>query len=154
MPEQHAGPTPSRLAGDSWVQREAEPHMVTWLSDHLGARLAPRRFTFPDGSRVEVDAACDDPPVLCEAWAHQGPPKAAQKAKVMNDAMKLLAAARQLPAQPRLILLFADEAAASPFQRGTWRAAALAEAGIDVIVCPLDSAIRARIRQAQHDQYR
>jgi hypothetical protein len=79
----------------------------------------------------------------------------AQKAKVINDAMKLLASARLFPhPRPRMILLFADQEAARQFSDGTWRAAALSQAGIEVMVAPLDDAVRARIRAAQVTQFR
>lgn len=140
--------------GDSVVQRAAEKLAVAWLADHLKVEIAPRPIAFPVGSRIYVDAVCDDPRILCEAWAHQGPPKAAQKAKVMNDAMKLLAARRLIGEDARLILLFADEEAAWPFKVGTWRAAALAEAGIECLVAELTPDVRDAIRQVQVAQFR
>jgi hypothetical protein len=103
---------------------------------------------------LEIDGVSDDLQVLVEAWAHQGPPKAAQKAKVTNDAFKLLAARRLLEEEARLIVLFADEAAARPFIAGTWRAVALQEAGIEVLVAELPDQVRDLIRAAQARQYR
>jgi hypothetical protein len=140
--------------GDSRVQREVEPLMIAWLSNQLGVWLEPRRFDFGGGSHILVDGACADPSVLCEAWAHQGPPKSAQKFKVMNDAMKMVAAGRLLGESSRMILLFADHMAARPFVSGTWRAEALSDIGIEVMVASLDDSVRARIRAAQADQYR
>ena len=115
------GEDQSALApGDSRVQREAEAVMVQWLSADLGISLVPKRVHLADGSWLELDAYCADPLVVCEAWAHQGPPKSAQKMKVMNDAMKLLAARRIVGESARAILLFADEKAASRFRSRTW----------------------------------
>lgn len=143
------------LPGDSSVQRKAEPLMMDWLSQHLGVELAPRRIEFPGGSRVEVDGVSLDPLVLCEAWAHQGPPKSAQVNKVMNDAFKLIAAAKLFPDQERrLILLFADELAARPFTSASWRSEALRDVNVEIIVAQLDVAIRDGIRAAQATQYR
>ena len=85
---------PELSPGDSWVQRKAELAMVTWLGVELGCKLERKRITLPDESWLELDAYCAEPLVICEAWAHQGPPKSAQKMKVMNDAMKLIAARR------------------------------------------------------------
>ena len=140
--------------GDSSVQRSAEPLMLAWLSDHLGAPMAPRAFAFGGRSRAEVDGVSEDGTILCEVWAHQGEPKSAQKFKVMNDAMKLLAVQRQHPKATRLILLFGDDAAARIFRSGTWRAEALSQAGVEVMVADLDEEQRRLIREAQVRQYR
>ena len=55
-----------------------------------------------------MDGGTDDPenPLLVEAWAHQGPPKPAQRAKVLTDAFKLSFAATLHGRRPRLLLLF------------------------------------------------
>lgn len=127
--------------------------MLDWLSRKLGVTLLPERLRLGDG-HLEIDGVSEDHGVLVEAWAHQGPPKAAQKAKVTNDAFKLLAARRLVDHEVRLILLFADEEAARPFIGGTWRAAALRETGIEVEVAQLPARVRERIRLAQTRQYR
>ena len=48
----------------------AEGVTLELLSDRLGVKLQPQLIHLPSGVRLEVDGACDDPPVLCEAWAH------------------------------------------------------------------------------------
>ena len=106
-------PIPAR-PGDSRVQRETEAIMVALLADRLGFPLAPRRIDLGDRRRVEIDAATDDLSVLCEASAHQGPPKPAQKNKVLTDAFKLAFVAKALGRLSRLILLPSDEPAAAP----------------------------------------
>jgi hypothetical protein len=140
--------------GDSRVQREAEILMVAWLSNELGCELAPRRIYLPEGSWLEVDAFSESPLLICEAWAHHGPPKAAQKMKIMNDAMKLLAARRVVGDDARAVLLFADERAASRFRAGTWHASAIREARIEILVARLPDDIVANIQAAQLRQYR
>ena len=142
------------LPGNSQVQREAETLLVAWLGELIGCVLVPKRITLPDGSWLELDGYCADPLVICEAWAHQGQPKSAQKMKVMNDAMKLLAARRVVGDDARAILLFADEAAASRFRSGTWHASALASAAIEIHVAVLPERVRESIRAAQERQYR
>jgi hypothetical protein len=107
--------------------------MVGKLSEDLGVRLEKRRFPLPEGGRLEVDGVSDSPPMLVEAWAHQGPPKSAQKHKVMTDAIKLLYAARFLTERPRLILLFADHAAAEHFRGRTWMGQLLKGAGATLL---------------------
>lgn len=145
---------PALSPGDSRVQRDAERTMVAWLEIELGCKLEPKRIDLPDGSWLALDAYCEDPLVICEAWAHQGPPKSAQKMKIMNDAMKLLAARRIVGEHARAILLFADDEAASRFGRKTWHATALAESRIEVMVARLPDDLRADIRTAQTRQYR
>jgi hypothetical protein len=62
---------------------------------------------------VTVDVYYESPPVLGEIWVHQGPPKAAQKAKVIADALKLLWLDRtEFQGRARKILALTDEAAA------------------------------------------
>ncbi len=71
----HVSPQP----GDSAEQRAAEAILLDALAAKLGLTFSHGRRLLPDGTRVELDAICDDPPVLVEAWSHQGPPKSAQK---------------------------------------------------------------------------
>jgi hypothetical protein len=143
-----------RPPGDSSEQRDAEAVMVALLGDRLGMQLAPRRVDLGDGRRVELDAASDDLTVLCEAWAHQGPPKPAQKNKVVTDAFKLAFIGRVVGGTPRLILLLSDEAAAAPFRGRSWYAAALKEFGVEIAVVELPEAMRAAIQTAQDRQFR
>lgn len=133
---------------DSSVEREAEVQMIDWLSRQVGVTLTRRHFNFPDDSRVEIDGVSVDGSILCEAWAHQGPPDGAQKARVMTDAMKLIAVQALMP-DAVLVLLFADEMVAEHFKGGSWMAHALAQTGVNVWVAELDPALRQRVRQAQ-----
>ena len=128
--------------------------MVALLANQLGVPLAPRRLDLGDGRRIEIDAVTSDLSVLCEAWAHQGPPKPAQKNKVIADAFKLVYAARVVDGDPRLILLLSDEAAAAPFRGRSWYAAALAEMGVEIVIVELPPETRLAIRAAQARQFR
>jgi hypothetical protein len=141
-------------AGDSSEQREAEKVAIRILGEQLGVQLAPRRLPLPGGGRIELDGVSDLPPTLVEVWAHQGPPKAAQKAKVMTDAMRLLLAARVLMNDPRLVLALTDHAAAAHFTGRSWMAQALRELGIEVLVVELPDAVRQAVLRAQARQYR
>ncbi len=128
--------------------------MLDWLSERLGAKLAKKRCSLPGGGWFEVDGASESPSILCEAWAHLGPPKPAQKHKVMADAFKLLYAS-QLASRPvQMILLFADAEAARHFKGESWMAQALRANGIDVHVAELSEPVRATIRKAQTRQFR
>lgn len=128
--------------------------MVAALAVRLGVGLAPRILSLGDGSQVAVDAVSDDLAILCEAWAHQGPPKSAQRNKVLADALKLAIIARSLPHPARLILLFSDEAAALPFRGQGWPAHALREFRIEIQVVELPETIRSSVLRAQTRQFR
>jgi hypothetical protein len=143
-----------RSAGDSSEQREAEEILVAQLGRHLRVSLAKRRFPLTGGGWLELDGACDFPPVLCEAWAHLGKPKSAQKNKVMADAMKLLHVARLCRGEPRLILVLGDEEAAGHFKGKSWMAQALQASGTEVQVVNLPEETKRAIRAAQKRQLR
>lgn len=148
--------TPADLApGDSLVQRMAEEVIRKALSATLGVALEPRRLAVADGVLVDVDGMCEssDPPLLVEIWAHQGPPKPAQKAKVMTDALKLVWIERCLfPAGARKILALASEAAAEHFRTRSWMATALHDLHVEVIVVPLPGDLLSQIAVAQERQ--
>ena len=142
------------LSGDSAEQRAAEVLVLAAVATVVNAPLTKTRRHI-GGSSVEVDGISDEPPVLVEAWAHQGPPRPAQKYKVMTDAIKLLLVERALfPRGARKILALTDEAAAAHFRGGSWMAEALREFGVEVMVVELPEETRGRIRQAQRRQFR
>lgn len=142
-------------AGDSQVQRDAETVLLTALSGSIGVPLTPARVHLPDGTYVECDGVSDKPPVLVEAWAHQGPPKSAQRNKVLADALKLVHVSAVLGGLHRKILLFSDDAAAKPFlSRKSWYAGALRTLDVQVHVVDLSDEWRQRILEAQKQQYR
>lgn len=145
-------PTPA--PGDSSEQREAEAVMIATLAREMGVELSPQRVDLPDGSYVNVDGASDDLSVLCEAWAHQGPPKSAQKMKVAVDAFKISHVARSLGTSPRLVLVFCDEHACKRFRGSGWLAGAIRSHGIEIKVVDIPDDLRDRLRQAQHRQFR
>ncbi|SMD27060.1 hypothetical protein SAMN05661093_10657 [Kibdelosporangium aridum] len=93
--------------------------------------------------------------ILVEAWAHQGPPKVAQKHKVLADALKLLHVAAGLPVAPRLVLCLCDSEAAYHFTAArSWAAHALRTFAIDIAVVELPAELKAAVRTAQQRQYR
>ena len=107
--------------GSSREQRDAERIMLDLLGQQLGRELNPARLAVPSGERVEVDGADADRSVLVECWAHQGPPKSAQRHKVLADAFKLTWVSTTMYPKPRLILCLSDPLAAAPFQPGARR---------------------------------
>lgn len=148
------GRSAATAPGNSLEQQEAEDLMIGLLGKTLGAPLAKKRFELPAGGWLEIDGYCESPRILCEAWAHIGRPKPAQKNKVMADAMKLLFAVSLAPGHQRLILAFADEGAASHFRGDSWMAQALKAKGIETHVVELPNDVRERILSAQKRQYR
>lgn len=113
---QNAGAVP---AGDSAEQRGAERVMLDLLGAQLGSELNPATITVPSGERVQVDGADAGRMVLAECWAHQGPPKSAQRHKVLADAFKLAWIATTLYPRPQLILCLSDPLAAAPAPSAT-----------------------------------
>ena len=143
-------------AGDSAEQRGAERVMLDLLGAQLGLELNPATITVPSGERVEVDGADASRTVLAECWAHQGPPKSAQKHKVLADAFKLAWIATTVYPRPQLILCLSDPLAAAPFLPGarSWASRALQDHHITVSIVTLPDGLRQRLLQAQQRQYR
>ena len=131
---------------------------IALLADRLDIPLVPEKLRLMDGSVVIVDGVSHEPAVLVKHWAHHGPPKAAQKHKVLSDALKLTFVAAALGAQHRRVyrkvLCFSDEQAAAPFRRSSWQAGAPARRRIEIAVVDLGPEWRQRIRDAQERQFR
>lgn len=143
-----------KAPGDSTEQIETERLMLDRLGVHLGVKFDKRRFDLPGGGWIEVDGVSGDPLILCEAWAHQGPPKSAQKHKVMSDAFKLLFVANLVGHNAQKILLFGDEAAADHFRGKSWMAQALQAHNIEVRTVDLPEETRLALWEAQKRQFR
>jgi hypothetical protein len=140
--------------GNSREQQEAEAFMLRALSERLGVDLQPQRIPLPEGGWLTVDGASPALDVLCEAWAHQGRAKPAQKNKLLADALKLTLAARIVGGTPRLYLLVSDEEAAVHLRGRAWAGAALRHHGIQLEVVDLPADVRERVRAAQARQFR
>jgi hypothetical protein len=128
--------------GDSREQREAEIHILSALGQRLHLQLCKKRLQVSSKEWLEVDGSCESPLVWCEAWAHHGAPRSAQKNKVMADAFKLLYAERFLGQPARKILAFGDTAAARRLTGENGMARALETFGIEVLVRDLKDEIR------------
>jgi hypothetical protein len=142
--------------GSSREQRDAERVMLELLGQQLGRELNPAKLAVPSGERVEVDGADADRSVLVECWAHQGPPKSAQRHKVLADAFKLTWVSTTMYPKPRLILCLSDPLAAAPFLPGarSWAARAFQDFGVTICVVDLPAELRRDLLQAQRRQYR
>jgi hypothetical protein len=126
--------------------------MLDLLGAQLGLQLNPATIAVPSGERVEVDGADANRTVLVECWAHQGPPKSAQKHKVLADAFKLAWIATTIYPRPQLVLCLSDPQAAAPFLPGgrTWASRALQDHLIGVRVVALPGDLHQRLLEAQH----
>jgi len=144
----------TKLAGDSSEQRKAEKWLVNALSKKLGVPLSKTQWDLAGGNWIELDGFCESPMVLCEAWVHIGPPKSAQKDKVMTDAFKLLFVNALVKGEGKRILLFADPDAAAHFQGKSWMAQCLNEHNIIVEVIELPPELKTEVLKAQQRQYR
>jgi hypothetical protein len=142
--------------GHSIEQQAAERTMLDLLGQQLGTRLDPARITVPGGAQVEIDGADDARTVLVECWAHLGPPRSAQRHKVLANALKLVWISRALSPVPRLILCMADPLAAAPFlpDGRSWAAHALHDLGIGIRLVDLPASVRQELLSAQRRQYR
>ena len=140
--------------GMSQEQQEAEKWLIDCLSKQLGVCLAKKRLNPIGRSWLELDGYSENPLIVCEAWAHVGPPKPAQKNKVMVDALKLLYVKDFLQANGRCILLFGDEQAASHFQHNSWNAKCIESHGIEVKIIEFTPEWKNRVLKAQERQKR
>jgi hypothetical protein len=142
--------------GSSGEQRDAERVMLDLLGRELGLTLEPAMITIPSGVRVEVDGCDPDRTVLVECWAHQGSPKAAQRNKVLADALKLSWISMTIYPRPRLILCLSDPLAANPFMppARSWAAQAFQDLGVSISVVDLPEEVRQKVQAAQQRQYR
>jgi hypothetical protein len=143
------------LAGDSIEQRNVEKWMIhDYSKKHEVILTNKKRLDFENGSWIELDGYCESPLILCEAWAHIGSPKSAQKHKVMTDAFKLLYANAHIKGNSKLILLFADKEAALFFQGKNWMAQCLKEHNVAVEITELPPERKNEVLIAQKRQYR
>lgn len=143
-----------RAAGDSTEQRECEELIIQSVGALAGFELRKVRLPLPNGGHLEVDGCDASRSVLCEAWAHQGRVRPAQKSKVVMDAAKLFLAGQVLGTNPRKIIAFADTVPAKWFRGRSWMAELLKAMNIEVLVVELPPEIRARVCAAQERQYR
>jgi hypothetical protein len=136
----------------SEVQRRAERAIRAQLARRLRTRLRPETLVLAGGgAAVQVDAVAPDGSVIAEIFARQGPLKAGQQKKAAIDALKLITIGRERP-EARLVLAFADEAAAAYATGGGWLAQALRTWSVSVEVVEIAPALRAEIRAAQRRQ--
>jgi len=136
---------------DSKEHSAAEPEVLALLGETLGVSLAPKTLSLPEGARVDVDGVGPDESVLVEVFAHQGRLKGGQILKVAKDALKLITLARTRP-EAKLVLAFADEAAAKTALGKGWLAEAIRTWGVEVYIAPISDETRAGLLRAQARQ--
>lgn len=142
------------LPGDSAEQREAEDWLIARLEAELHVSLQRHGAPSPAVAGVQLDGfALSKPPVLCEAWAHVGTPKPAQKNKVLSDALKLVWVEKEcFPDGANKYLLFGDQTAARHFRDRAWASRALAALRVEVRVYEFADDRRLKLLEAQHRQ--
>jgi hypothetical protein len=141
-------------AGDSTEQRLAEDELIRELGKKLGVLLMKKTLALPNGGRLELDGASESAPIVCEAWAHVGPAKAAQRHKVMTDAFKLTFAAQFLPQGTRKILVTADVEVVQHLRGKGWMAQALKANDVELHCVQLRPETVEALRTAQKRQFR
>ena len=135
-------------------QQAAGIALVNALSHYLGIPLESKVLELGGDCTVQIDGYSDEPPVICEAWAHIGKLRGSQPDKVMADAFKLLFCEKLLSKKFRKILLFADDNVKQYFSGVNWQAKCLREHNIEVIALRLPAALLNKIEKAQERQYR
>lgn len=147
-------PRTEGLPGDSAEQREAEDWLIARLEAELHVSLKRHGAPSPAVTGVQLDGfALSEPPVLCEAWAHVGRPKPAQKNKVLADALKLVWVEREcFPDGADKYLLFGDQTAARHFRDRAWASRALTALGVEVKVYEFEDDRRQGLLAAQSRQ--
>jgi hypothetical protein len=135
-------------------QQAAGIALVNAFSHYLGVPLESKVLELGGDCTVQIDGYSDEPPVICEAWAHIGKLRGSQPDKVMADAFKLLFCEKLLRKKFRKILVFADDDVKQYFSSAKWQAKCLRKHNIEVITLRLPAALLNKIARAQERQYR
>ncbi len=135
------------------MQLYAEVEMIQELGKEINCALTKEPIQVDNQKFLEIDGYSESAHVLCEAYAHIGKLKGAQRQKVLTDAIKMLYVAKLRGGYWRKILLFADDEAAQPFKNGTWYAEAIKKFGFEIrVVEKLKDEIRKKLEKAQKRQ--
>lgn len=87
-------------AGDSSEQRAAETLLIDTLAKRLEVQLIPKRYPLPEGGRLEFDGWCENPPIICEAWAHIGQDDKRPRTQFPTFLRRVVRAVHNLPFEP------------------------------------------------------
>ncbi len=129
-------PLPDTLA------RDDDTELSRALSALLGARVAPRAFTLPDGTRVGVDFADEGrPTILGQCAPMRGPVKSVQRNKLIADAFKLVWLRDTHFPDARVVLAMGEQLSRH-LARGSWLRAAFATHGIAVALVDDSTTVR------------
>lgn len=115
------------------AQQRAEAAIRDAAATAIGVPLAPGTLPLPGGATTDVDGVDEQQAVFLELFARRGKLKGPQLDKVARDALKLATLGRS-SANARLVIAFADEAAAASVTGGSWLAEALRIWNIEVLV--------------------
>lgn len=142
MTEPTPTPTPTER------QHEAEAIVLAGAAAQFGVPLTGRTLALPGGAQVDVDGVDEAQTVFVEVLLRRGRLKGPQLDKVARDALKLATLGRAFAAR-RLVIAFADEAAASSVTGQSWLAEALRTWSVEVVVVMLDDGARERLAVLQ-----
>jgi hypothetical protein len=131
------------------AQIDAEAPILTALGENLGRPLRQGVVILIDDVEVKPDGVDDQRSIFVEVFAHVGKLKGGQRHKPSTDVLKLILI-RDVYPQARLILAFADETAAKSI--AGWKAKALKNHGIEIVVVDVGEEERAKIEAAQVEQ--
>jgi hypothetical protein len=127
--------------------------MIQEIGKQINCALTQKKQIKVDNQKyLEIDGYSESAHILCEAYAHIGKLKGAQRQKVLTDAIKMLYAEKLLWGDWRKILLFADDNAAKSFESGTWYAMAMEKFGIEIRVVSFNKETRKIVLDAQNRQ--
>ena len=131
-------------------QRDAEAEIINALAKQWNVRLDgdfPLEF-------IQLDGFANGSTPLCvEVWAHQGPAKGSQPAKVMRDFCKLLLVEKLLGKPCRKVVVVCDPQALQ-FLHNSWQGKFADEFGIERVVVLVSDITRKKLLQVQKRQYR
>jgi hypothetical protein len=130
------------------TQRVAESMILAGAAEQLQVPLEPRSMALPQGATVDVDGVDAGQSVFVEVFMRQGRLKGPQLDKVARDTLKLVTLARTFTAT-RLVIAFADEAAAASVTSQSWLSESLRIWGVQVLVVELADDVREALRAAQ-----
>lgn len=143
-----------RHPSDSSEQIQAQKEILSLINQEYHLSLTSKKILI-DNTFFQADGYSENPPVLCEIYAHIGKLKSAQTYKINKDILKLLLIEKMSGKQFRKIIAFADEDAAHLFSASeSWYSKLKETFGIEIITIAIPAELRNTLLQAQKRQYR
>lgn len=137
---------------DSNPQQIAEHEIIQKVSLLYKVQLEKRKLSIGTKQMIEIDGFNETNKVLCEAFAHIGELKPAQKNKVMADILKMLLIEKIYGGDWKKIIAFADNKTAHLFQCATLYGKVVKTFGIDIQIVKLEPETCNKVQLAQKRQ--